>query len=102
MKFSIELKEIEWHTGGLHFDKICCCLKYALLLLSGTICEENIDECSSHQCKHNATCVDGIASYTCVCAEGFAGEECEIEVDECRSTPCHNNATCQDEVNGFM
>ena len=38
----------------------------------------DIDECESSPCKNNGSCVDGIGSYTCVCSQGYTGEECEI------------------------
>ncbi|XP_033634228.1 fibropellin-1-like [Asterias rubens] len=59
------------------------------------------DECSSSPCQNDATCVDGIDSYTCTCAAGFEGINCEIDIDECTSSPCLNNGTCVDRPNGF-
>ena len=37
-----------------------------------------IDECTEEPCRNGATCQDGFQSYTCYCAEGFAGEQCQI------------------------
>ena len=34
----------------------------------------DIDECISNACNKNATCKDGINSYTCECKKGFNGD----------------------------
>ena len=34
----------------------------------------DIDECISNPCITNATCKDGINSYTCTCNYGFTGD----------------------------
>ena len=34
----------------------------------------DIDECISNSCITNATCKDGINSYTCECKKGFTGD----------------------------
>ena len=34
----------------------------------------DIDECISNTCNKNATCKDGINSYTCECKKGFTGD----------------------------
>lgn len=50
-------------------------------------------------CLNNATCEDGINTYTCVCAPGYTGTHCETEIDECAIyQPCQNGATCTDLV----
>ena len=36
------------------------------------------DDCLPHSCLNNGVCVDGINSYTCACAHGFAGVDCSI------------------------
>jgi len=80
----------EHHTAR----SMCETQKY-LWLFIGVFCEENIDECDAPPCLHNATCIDGIASYSCQCIEGYSGRLCEIEpFDACMSEPCHNDATC--------
>jgi len=74
---------------------IVCVRQKCLWLFTGVFCEENIDECNALPCLHNATCIDGIASYSCQCTEGYSGRLCEIEpFDACMSEPCHNDATC--------
>ena len=38
----------------------------------------DIDDCSSALCLNGATCIDGVASYTCICPPGKSGIACEI------------------------
>ena len=38
---------------------------------------DDIDNCQHNFCQNNATCVDGMHSYTCQCQEGFSGVHCE-------------------------
>ena len=37
-----------------------------------------IDECGSNPCINDGTCVDGLATFTCLCPSHFAGVSCEI------------------------
>ncbi len=37
----------------------------------------DIDECASTPCENDATCEDGVNSYTCKCKAGFTGKNCE-------------------------
>jgi Notch-like protein len=37
----------------------------------------DIDECASTPCENDATCEDGVNSYTCKCKAGFNGKNCE-------------------------
>ena len=50
---------------------------------------------------NNATCVDGVHSFSCECSQGFSGKVCDVNVDECASQPCANGATCRDLINGY-
>ena len=64
-------------------------------LLLGNNCQTNIDECEPGPCLNGATCIDGIAKYTCECRPGFEGVNCEKDIDECEIyTPCQNEAKC--------
>ena len=38
----------------------------------------DIDDCTADSCYNGGICHDGIASFTCECAEGFEGKLCEI------------------------
>ena len=37
----------------------------------------DINECSSEPCHNNATCLDQVAAFECVCAAGFTGNQCD-------------------------
>ncbi len=39
---------------------------------------------------NNATCVDAINNYTCVCFDGYEGKNCSKDVAECAETPGAN------------
>jgi Notch-like protein len=68
---------------------------------TGSICETDIDECASTPCLNGGTCTQGVASYTCTCAAGFADVPvgtCFSELDECSSSPCLNGGTCFDHT----
>ena len=57
-----------------------CSLLSALLHCPcpGADCEGNIDECLPQPCLNGATCVDGIAEFTCRCLPGYEGETCQV------------------------
>ena len=37
----------------------------------------DIDDCKETPCDNGGKCIDGIASYKCVCPIGFQGIDCE-------------------------
>ena len=37
----------------------------------------DINECVSTPCQNQASCVDMVDQYECVCAQGYVGEYCE-------------------------
>ena len=51
--------------------------------------------------QNNATCLNEINRYECVCEPGFTGVNCEIEINECEVMPCLNGATCIDLIAAF-
>ena len=36
----------------------------------------DINDCEPNPCKNAGECVDGVASYTCVCRPGYGGPDC--------------------------
>ena len=57
-------------------------------------CDINIDECCSSPCEHDGACIDGDNAYTCVCTDGWQGENCAIDTNECATAGCQNDAVC--------
>ena len=45
-------------------------------MFSDEIFSDEINECDSSPCKHGV-CVDGENNYTCICEQGYRGENCE-------------------------
>ena len=37
----------------------------------------DINDCSPNPCVNGGNCTDGVASYTCSCANGYTGTDCE-------------------------
>ena len=71
------------------------------LTLSGVNCETDIDECASDPCQNNATCIDKINEFTCICQAGFTGRQCQTDIDDCESDPCGNGGQCIDGINEY-
>lgn len=47
---------------------------------------------------NNATCIDLIENYKCICAVGFTGHYCESEISLCANEdgPCRSKGNCND------
>lgn len=56
--------------------RTACCFGHVLLLIM-SVSHEDIDECQSNPCRNGGTCVDGLASFKCVCLPSYAGLYCE-------------------------
>uniref|UniRef100_A0A8C2KM06 Neurogenic locus notch homolog protein 1 n=1 Tax=Cyprinus carpio TaxID=7962 RepID=A0A8C2KM06_CYPCA len=65
-------------------------------------CEMDVNECKSNPCQNDATCLDQIGGFHCICMPGmrFAGAHCELDINECASSPCHYGV-CRDGVAAF-
>ena len=37
----------------------------------------DVDDCINNTCKNDATCINGVNSYTCNCSVGYTGGYCE-------------------------
>jgi len=71
---------------------------------TGLLCTHEIDECLQlSPCANNATCVDLVADYRCVCADvwlngtliQYGGRNCTVQLIGCRDSQCANGASCQ-------
>ncbi|XP_060561268.1 LOW QUALITY PROTEIN: protocadherin Fat 1-like [Ruditapes philippinarum] len=58
--------------------------------------------CLPNPCKHGGTCIEGPASFNCLCQAGFTGSRCESIVDVCLSNPCKNQGDCIQEGSGYV
>ena len=47
-------------------------------IVSGTVCEIDIDECENNRCRNGAACVDGQGEYFCECRAGYEGPLCQF------------------------
>lgn len=43
------------------------------LIVSGSLCEVEVNECISSPCLNEGVCVDEVNKFTCSCASGFTG-----------------------------
>jgi len=77
----------------------CWCL---LVVYIGRLCELNVNECESNPCLNGGTCVDDVASFRCVCPDGYYDKFCASKINECFSNPCQNNARCVDGFNRYI
>lgn len=57
-------------------DHLCVCD----FGFTGSDCNKNIDDCFVNICENNATCIDKIGSYDCLCKDGYKGDYCEITI----------------------
>lgn len=69
-------------------------LNVIYLSLSGNLCQMNINECASSPCLNQGTCVDGVASFTCLCEPPYSGPTCADFLTPCSPNPCANHASC--------
>ena len=38
----------------------------------------DVNDCVDVTCQNRGSCLDGIDGFTCVCVDGFSGENCQI------------------------
>ncbi|KAK2140283.1 hypothetical protein LSH36_1402g00006 [Paralvinella palmiformis] len=76
---------------------------------TGSLCDTDIDECTSNPCGNHSTCENLPGTYQCKCDSGYKSttKGCE-EINDCleengvlrTSNPC-NNGTCVDQLMNF-
>lgn len=62
-----------------------------------------MDECQlmPNACQNGGTCHNTNGGYSCVCVNGWTGEDCSENIDDCASAACFHGATCHDRVASF-
>ncbi|XP_024861742.1 protocadherin Fat 4 isoform X2 [Kryptolebias marmoratus] len=68
---------------------------------TGSLCEDDIDECERNPCENNSTCENIAGSFYCHCQSGFSGSICSADVDECLKVKCQNGGTCIHSQDGY-
>ena len=68
---------------------------------TGPNCDANINNCGGVDCNGNGQCLDGVATFQCVCDPGFIGEICQTNINDCVGVNCSGNGQCVDGVNSF-
>jgi hypothetical protein len=53
---------------------------------TGTLCQTELNECSSNPCRNGGSCVDRINGFTCSCVGAFSGSLCEVAGGDSSST----------------
>lgn len=90
------LRVTSFQSLGFLFQSYLCIIFY-----SGVRCDLDVDECLSHPCRNNGTCINLINDFECRCAPGYTGKDCSIDIDECASNPCFKGSTCINEIADF-
>ena len=56
---------------------VCLLFRFSCICAAGWNgfnCTDDIDECESVPCMNNATCLDILNSFLCICLDGFTGK----------------------------
>lgn len=53
-------------------------------------------------CHNGGTCFNTNGGHTCVCVNGWTGNDCSENIDDCATAVCFNGATCHDRVASFF
>ena len=74
------------------------------LITIGQYCAEDVNEClmQPNACHNGGTCFNTIGSHTCVCVNGWTGDDCSENIDDCAIAVCFFGATCHDRVASFF
>nr|XP_043888221.1 protocadherin Fat 4 [Solea senegalensis] len=68
---------------------------------SGTLCEDDNDECEANPCENEGTCENTAGSFYCHCQSGFSGSFCSTDGEKCLEVKCQNGGTCIHKQDGY-
>ncbi|CAF1047784.1 unnamed protein product, partial [Rotaria sordida] len=60
----------------------------------GSTCDQELDECASHPCANNGTCIDLENGFLCHCLHEWNGTLCTELKNPCQSSPCGPLGKC--------
>lgn len=69
---------------------------------TGTLCEDDIDECEANPCENKGTCVNTPGSFYCHCQSDFSGSVCSSDINECLKLKCQNGGACMHSPDGYF
>lgn len=67
---------------------------------TGTLCEDDINECEVNPCENEGTCVNTPGGFYCQCLSGFSGSVCSTDTDVCLKLLCRNGGSCVTTLDG--
>ena len=62
--------------------------------VTGSDCEEIIDQCDPDPCVNNGICTSMLNNYTCTCPTGYTSRNCSDIIDYCVGVICSNGGSC--------
>lgn len=54
------------------------------------------------RCQNGGTCLESGSKRSCICKDGWTGEDCSENIDDCEMASCAKGATCIDRVASFF
>lgn len=87
---------MEWQI----FERVWVTWHYCFLVLTGSFCQEVIDQCDPSPCQNGGRCESHVGGYICHCPkqshDGFqyGGVNCDERLVGCEGHECQNQGSC--------